>query len=847
MRAAPFLWALAFLAATAGWTEAARAQIPDDLIPNGNWYRNGATLDLDFYNNRYWLNGNTYSFLTDFMNGAGTFTRSDSTANATYFNSSGTLTTASSGAVRPNYTYNGSSWVYSGDMLEEGRTNSIRNNTMVGAAAGTPGTIPTNWISSANVNGLTQTVVGTGSESGISYIDVTVAGTPTASGSWVLRFNPTSGIAAASGQTWSSSFYYKLSGGSLSNITVLNVLAGYSGSAQDETYTQTITPTNAGLSTQRSVVTNLLGNSSTAYVFNQLQLNYSNGQAVNVTLRIGMPQMEQGYFATSVIATSGSAATRAAESYSEFSRSGSGTATYFNSSGVLTVANANAPRLDYNPSTLVPNGILIEESRTNDVLDSTMSNAAAASTTQLVTNGTFSSCSGSSCTGWTTTVNGGTGSVSFSSGTATLTGDGTNAASIYQAITTVSGYLYTIAVTTGAGNAVTVQAGTTAGGATLLSAQTVSASTTTSYQFSASGTTTYIQINNASMTAANVTTVSVESAGEFPFSCCNKPAGTLVSIANVGTSSNGINYVDFAITGTTTSSAQIILYPARNVSGAASGQTWTMSSYFQLLTSDPHVTGLSLVIAGLGSSCSGQLEDGGGSSFLSSISSLTREYYTYTLANSSDACVNGQIVTNSISSGVTLNWKIRIGMPQFEQGAFPTSVIPTSGSAVTRNPDLLTVGTSAAGSNGAWYSAGVGTLSSVGVIPYYGSSGFPCFADLTDGTVNNRLGLFVTANGGIRAENIVSGGSNIYNPQISSPAYTAGAVCKEALAFQAGDQGAAIDGTSLTDGTVSMPSYTQLSIGGVLNNNNMLNGWVNRVWYMPTRQPDASLPGYTSQ
>jgi hypothetical protein len=65
-----------------------------------------------------------------------------------------------------------------------------------------------------------------------------------------------------------------------------------------------------------------------------------------------------------------------------FTRSGN-TATVTNSSGVIAAINADLPRFDYNPTTLVCNGLLIEEARTNLLLNSLLNGTNLS--TQLVT------------------------------------------------------------------------------------------------------------------------------------------------------------------------------------------------------------------------------------------------------------------------------------------------------------------------------------------------------------------------------------------------------------------------------------------------------------------------------
>ena len=66
-----------------------------------------------------------------------------------------------------------------------------------------------------------------------------------------------------------------------------------------------------------------------------------------------------------------------------FTRTGN-TATVTNSSGVIVAINADLPRFDFNPTTLVCNGLLIEETRTNLLLNSLL-NGTNLSTQIVVT------------------------------------------------------------------------------------------------------------------------------------------------------------------------------------------------------------------------------------------------------------------------------------------------------------------------------------------------------------------------------------------------------------------------------------------------------------------------------
>jgi len=200
-----------------------------------------------------------------------------------------------------------------GLLIEEQRTNSIRNNTMQGAVAGTPGTLPTNWAY-GQLSTLTTEIVGTGIESGITYIDIRISGTATTTA--LIYFESNSTVAATNNQSWATSVFVKIVGGGTTNITKTattlrmsdsgGVNLGFLGGSSI-----TLPTSGTSLSACRFSSSHTTNNASTAFVMPAFALTAAG--AIDITLRIGLPQLELGAFATSVISTTSASATRNAD------------------------------------------------------------------------------------------------------------------------------------------------------------------------------------------------------------------------------------------------------------------------------------------------------------------------------------------------------------------------------------------------------------------------------------------------------------------------------------------------------------------------------------------------------
>jgi hypothetical protein len=217
---------------------------------------------------------------------------------------------ASTAYFGPRFDYDPVTLAPKGLLIEEQRTNSIRNNTMVGAVAGTPGTAPTNWT--VGTIGLGQQIVGTGVENGIAYIDIRLFGT-TAAQFGQIFFDVISAATASAAQQWTNSAYLRLVAGSFTNISAQG-LANYHYNASSGLISVTA-PSTSITGTLTRVSTTSTTPANTAFVRAGFFFNGQNasGDAVDFTLRIGLPQLELGAFATSPILTTTAAATRAAD------------------------------------------------------------------------------------------------------------------------------------------------------------------------------------------------------------------------------------------------------------------------------------------------------------------------------------------------------------------------------------------------------------------------------------------------------------------------------------------------------------------------------------------------------
>jgi len=197
-------------------------------------------------------------------------------------------------------------------LLEPQRTNSLRNSTMVGTVAGTPGTLPTNY--STLTRNLTQQIIGTGTLNGVNYIDIRFFGISNDSVNPV-RIIPEASltqIIASPNQSWTSTVWFDI----LDETLPPN---NYSISIDERT------STGGFISSERidlipgfvrNSLSRILSSPTAARVSTDYRFGVTDGQAYDFTVRIGGPQLELGAYATAWIPTTNAIATRLVDTFS---------------------------------------------------------------------------------------------------------------------------------------------------------------------------------------------------------------------------------------------------------------------------------------------------------------------------------------------------------------------------------------------------------------------------------------------------------------------------------------------------------------------------------------------------
>jgi hypothetical protein len=177
---------------------------------------------------------------------------------------------------------------------------------------------------------------------------------------------------------------------------------------------------------------------------------------------------------------------------------------------------------------------------------------------------------------------------------------------------------------------------------------------------------------------------------------------------------------------------------------------------------------------------------------------------------------------------------------QLEVGAFPTSYIPTTGTAATRTADVVSI----TGANfSSWYRQNEGTVFAESS-SFSNLSGSRVVSAIDDGSMSNRFQI-TFASGYTPNFAAVSTGTVSADLYASAPAQ--GFNTRFCTTYGVNDFVLSSNGgNSVTDTSGALPiSVSTARLGVFQNNTGYLNGTIRRLTYWPQRLPNSTLQNIT--
>jgi len=288
-----------------------------------------------------------------------------------------------------------------------------------------------------------------------------------------------------------------------------------------------------------------------------------------------------------------------------------------------------------------------------------------------------------------------------------------------------------------------------------------------------------------------------------------------------------------------------------------SGTTYTFSVFVKYHSSDfPYVNffaGYGTISGGSNSTFfniqNGTLGSGSGTTYVShSIKDYGNGWYRCSMTTTADVTGSVPFVIHPAEGNNDISYVsdgvggIYIWGAQIEAGSFPTSYIPTSGSAVTRQPDNTYItGTNFTG----FYNQTEGTVFSkfnafnVGL----GDGGRLFRVVIGNNSGGNRIDYVVTQVGAYQP--YLASGNVVYYGGASAVGFSKNTNHKIALTLKENDITGYVDGSLSTSDTSFIPFVAdKFEIGNYLNGGH-LNGHISQLLYYPTRLTNTQLQALT--